>query len=831
MASKLSEPNRYISLKKSIVGLRNDITFLKKCRKLHLTPVSHKIRVKTPTPPHMVRKMESEFIKASIKNLYSKLETKTLECYSLHLELAKKFVMEFPLFLTKVKVLEDCEYKRKRALHNKKLRILQQGSKHTTQKRYKNNTRTVQVSHSSVNTTPMVQSVDGFVVNRSTQQFSEEQLTLLNKGLGYAITTKPDVEQAIIDIETAITHTLPIQVHDTVRNIASEVITNGKGHSLSKTEKEEVKILKELREKSVYYTKADKGNAVVILDKEDYDNRMSEKINNGPYRQLRVDPLPTMVKHVEKTLKECKSFIGDATGRLKVSNPILPRIKGLPKIHKAGNEMREIISAEGSPTQKLAKWLVNEFQNMPKPFSSRSVSSTQEFASLLQASGEIQEDEVMVSFDVTALFPSVPVKEAISLLEDWLLKQSEDSNWKNKVRSYLKLTRLCMEENYFVFRGNFYKQTKGAPMGNPLSPFLCELFMANLENILKDRNLLPKRWYRYVDDIFSIVKREDLPKILEAINSIHRDIKFTHEEEADGKLPFLDLLIIRETTTFDFEIYRKPTNTKRVIPSSSNHSHQHKMAAFHHMIHRMQTLPLGETGKLKETNTIFEIARVNGYQDTTIQAIIDKKARDHFRRTMTTLTQVADPLKRVAVNFDRHITKPLRAKLRNFGIDLVFSSRNNQLKSLLGSTKDPINVLGKAGVYKISCPHCEDVYIGQTRRTLEKRFKEHIAEINKAKKDMDKGLHYDFRSKVAEHIFSKGHDLTKDNINILRNVSSPWKLDVAESLEIYKHDQSTLLNRDQGNGYSRLFGILPKNNRRGRSSRSAENEDLGTENI
>src|SRR5450759_4150798 len=82
---------------------------------------------------------------------------------------------------------------------------------------------------------------------------------------------------------------------------------------------------------------------------------------------------------------------------------------GLPKIHKPGNEMREIISAEGSPTHKLAKWLVKEFQNMPKPFPSRSVNSTQEFAKLLQASGDIQEDEVMVSFDVTALFPSVPV--------------------------------------------------------------------------------------------------------------------------------------------------------------------------------------------------------------------------------------------------------------------------------------------------------------------------------------------------------------------------------------------------------------------------------------
>lgn len=141
-------------------------------------------------------------------------------------------------------------------------------------------------------------------MNRSTQQFSEEQLTLLNKGLGYAISSKPDVEETIVDMETAITHTLPIQLHETARNIISETIQNGKGHSLSKTEKEEIRILKELKTKPVFYTKADKGNAVVILDKEDYDNRMTEKITNGPYRQLRIDPLPSIVKHVDKTLKE-----------------------------------------------------------------------------------------------------------------------------------------------------------------------------------------------------------------------------------------------------------------------------------------------------------------------------------------------------------------------------------------------------------------------------------------------------------------------------------------------------------------------------------------------
>lgn len=272
----------------------------------------------------------------------------------------------------------------------------------------KSNTQNIVVKAS-----PKVHSIEGFVVNRSTQQFSEEQLTLLNKGLAYAVTTKPDVEQAIIDVETAISHTIPAQLQETARNITEEVLEVNRGQ-VKRGNSKEVKILRELKEKEVYYVKADKGNAVVILDKEDYDNKMNEKITTGPYRQLRVDPLPGMVRHVDKTIKECKAIIGDNTSRIKVSNPVLPRIKGLPKIHKPGNEMREIISAEGSPTHKLAKWLVEEFQSMPKAFESRSVNNTQEFASQLQASGDIQDDEIMVSFDVTALFPSVELEKQSS---------------------------------------------------------------------------------------------------------------------------------------------------------------------------------------------------------------------------------------------------------------------------------------------------------------------------------------------------------------------------------------------------------------------------------
>lgn len=85
---------------------------------------------------------------------------------------------------------------------------------------------------------------------------------------------------------------------------------------------------------------------------------MKEKLENGPYRRLRTDPLKQYVKQVDRVVKECQPLLG--INRLKASNPALPRIKGLPKIHKPGKEMRQIVSARKSPMHQITKWLVKK---------------------------------------------------------------------------------------------------------------------------------------------------------------------------------------------------------------------------------------------------------------------------------------------------------------------------------------------------------------------------------------------------------------------------------------------------------------------------------------
>ena len=83
-------------------------------------------------------------------------------------------------------------------------------------------------------------------------------------------------------------------------------------------------------------------------------------------------------------------------------------------------------------------------------------------------------------------------------------------------------------------------------MGSPLAPILANLFMGYhekswLENY-KDSKISIYR--RYVDDIFCLFDNEhDAMLFFDYINAQHPNIKFTHEKQLNGKLPFLDVLV------------------------------------------------------------------------------------------------------------------------------------------------------------------------------------------------------------------------------------------------------------------------------------------------
>ena len=206
--------------------------------------------------------------------------------------------------------------------------------------------------------------------------------------------------------------------------------------------------------------------------------------------------------------------------------------------------MRPIVSSIGAATYNTAK----ELSRILKPLVGRSrhhIQNNQDFLEDLKGI-QLQPDEVMMSFDVKALFTSVPIEPALVIIEK-LLK--EDQNLQSRttmsIQHIMDLLGLCLRGTYFSFNGNFYEQVEGAAMGSPISPIVANLYMEDFEaRAIQSSPNPPLLWRRFVDDTFVVMKKCHREEFLQHLNSVDSNIQFTSEEPGpEGVLPFLDILI------------------------------------------------------------------------------------------------------------------------------------------------------------------------------------------------------------------------------------------------------------------------------------------------
>ena len=130
-------------------------------------------------------------------------------------------------------------------------------------------------------------------------------------------------------------------------------------------------------------------------------------------------------------------------------------------------------------------------------------------------------------------------------------------------------------------------------MGSPVSPVIADIYMEYLESlaILTSPKLI-KWWFRYVDDVPSAIRKDQVNKMQEHLNSIDPHIKFTIEHPGTDGLPFLDTLTKPTANSIKSKVYRKPTHTDRYLDYHTNHSISAKLSVIHTLIHRAKQVCL-----------------------------------------------------------------------------------------------------------------------------------------------------------------------------------------------------------------------------------------------
>ena len=109
----------------------------------------------------------------------------------------------------------------------------------------------------------------------------------------------------------------------------------------------------------------------------------------------------------------------------------------------------------------------------------------------------------------------------------------------------MSLLKIVLNNCVFSFQGKFYKQLHGATMGSPCLQVVANIYMEYFEKRTLGLELpisfTIDTWLRYVDDVLTVVKRGACDSLLNHLNSIDPNIKFTIEPPNDqGAIPFLD---------------------------------------------------------------------------------------------------------------------------------------------------------------------------------------------------------------------------------------------------------------------------------------------------
>ena len=146
-----------------------------------------------------------------------------------------------------------------------------------------------------------------------------------------------------------------------------------------------------------------------------------------------------------------------------------PKFYGLPKINKLDTPLRPIVSSCESVTYGVAK----ELTKILKPLVGKSpqhINSTQDFVEQVKHI-TLAPGECLSSYNVSALFTSVPEDPALRVIKDLLEKYPTlKDRTVLPVEDIILLLEFCLKNIYFSFQDQFYEQVKGAAMGSPVQP-------------------------------------------------------------------------------------------------------------------------------------------------------------------------------------------------------------------------------------------------------------------------------------------------------------------------------------------------------------------------
>ena len=133
-----------------------------------------------------------------------------------------------------------------------------------------------------------------------------------------------------------------------------------------------------------------------------------------------------------------------------------------------------------------------------------------------------------MSYDVKALFTSVPIQPATDIIKQHLEEDRELQQRTSLTVSHITcLLEFYLKTTYFTFQGRYYEQLDGSVMGSTISTIVANLIMEYFEVKSHQHITTPSSLCkRYIDDAFTVIISTHKRSFLDHINSLDPNIQF-----------------------------------------------------------------------------------------------------------------------------------------------------------------------------------------------------------------------------------------------------------------------------------------------------------------
>ena len=331
------------------------------------------------------------------------------------------------------------------------------------------------------------------------------------------------------------------------------------------------------RDKSLVVKPADKNLGLTVMDASTYRAECLKHLADTSVYVRETPCIPSILAALENILRAAD---GTSIPRLTRRffrhcpkhgyKPALFYV--LMKLHKTPPVGRPIAASHSWVTYNVSAWLDAELRKIVVSQPTYLKDSTT-FVLLFEET-PVPNTALLFTYDVSALYPSIPTHTALSLIHQMLLQALYP-----KTEVLMPLLHWVLSNSFVEFDGETYKQVRGTAMGTPVAPAFATLFMSALDRQLTSHpdHACALHHRRFIDDGAGIWTgtRESLLSWLEYFNSLIPEIKLTWNI-SEFEMIFMDVRLYKgsrfhDTGVLDMETYQKLLNKYLYVPYWSYH--------------------------------------------------------------------------------------------------------------------------------------------------------------------------------------------------------------------------------------------------------------------